>query len=217
MYLNEDFISFSPPVFQERFLIGQVGFDLESIQKSQDLLSICDLETLINLFTFLTFIVTFFICLKYINLKPFKEKILFIFRTLFGLESINLRFGTIALVILFYNIYFMILKSIITNNIKTTKIILNTSEILEQKEDVLRSSKLLCWMSGENEIEMARSSAKGTFLNKIYTKKYFNYFTNDYTLCTFEKRPTISMLSFINKIFFILSELLMSATLSVVR
>lgn len=158
MYLTEDFVSFSSTVFQERFIIGQVGFEMENLRKTQDFLSIFDIEGFINLFALLAFLFAFIVLMRFIDLRPLKERLLFVLEVLFDLRSVDRYLGPIALVVLFYNIYFMILKSAITNNVKTSKIILNTSECVEGVADVLKTDKMVCWLEDENEIEMARES-----------------------------------------------------------
>lgn len=161
MFLTEDFVSFSTTVFQERFITGQVGFEMENLKKSQNFLSIFDIEGFINLFAFLAFLFAFLILMRsLISLKPLKERLVFVLEMLFDLRSVDLQLGPIAVVALAYNLYFLILKSCYTNNIKTSKIILNTSEIIEQAEDILKTDKMLCWLENENELEMARLSPK---------------------------------------------------------
>ena len=163
----------------------------------------------------------FILLLKLIKLNPLKERAIVILKILFNIKSIeifqhhscNWRFG---LIVIFYYLYFMIIKSILINNIKTTKIILNTSEILEETSDVLSSSKMICWLDDENEISMSRVAPKETFLSKAFHKKMYNYITEDDSLCIFKKEPKMSMLRVMNKVVFLLSELLLSGTFAVI-
>ena len=62
---------------------------------------------------------------------------------------------------------------------------------------------------------MARQAAKGTFLNKVYRKRGYNYFSSG-EICIFKKRPELKMIGVMNKAIFLLSELLMSATFATV-
>ena len=158
MYLTEDFTSFSSTVFQERFITGQVGFAVENLRKTQDFLSIFEIEGYIKLFAILAFLFAFLLLMRFIDWRPLKERLVFVLELLFDLRSIDRYLGPIALIVLFYSIYFMIFKSVITNNVKTSKIILNTSEIVEQIGDVLKTDKMVCWLENESEIEMARLS-----------------------------------------------------------
>lgn len=159
MYLTEDFVSYSSTVFGERFITGQIGFEMKNLKKSQNFLSIFDIEGFINLFAFLAFLFAFLVLMwSLVNLKPLKKRLVIVLEMLFDLRPINLQFGPIAVLALFYSIYFLVLKSAYTNNIKTSKIILNTSEIIEQADDVIKTDKMVCWLENENELEMARLS-----------------------------------------------------------
>lgn len=119
---------------------------MNKFKRNQNFLSVFDVEKSILFFAILAFIFTFLILMKFLRSRPSKEKLIFILEILFDLRSTSLYFGPIVLIILFYNTYFMIYKSILTNNIKTSKIILNTSEVIQHREDVLKSDKTICWL-----------------------------------------------------------------------
>ena len=49
--------------------------------------------------------------------------------------------NAVSFVILFYLIYLMIFKSILSNNIKTSSVIVNVSELVDTGEDLLNTKK----------------------------------------------------------------------------
>lgn len=127
-----------------------------------------------------------------------------------------MKYSSIALIVLFYNFYSFIFISIITNNIKTERVLLNTSEILENKDDLLRSHKTVCWLDDEFTIlKMAKTAPSNTLLYKLYNKKQLNYFENDYSKCQFQRKPSEKMIKFMNKMIFLLSKLSMSGLFAV--
>lgn len=68
---------------------------------------------------------------------------------------------------------------------------------------------MVCWLLGEAELEIAKSSPKGSFLNRIYTKNTYNWMTGNYSTCYYTKGPNLIMFGVMHTIIFFLTPITM--------
>lgn len=64
---------------------------------------------------------------------------------------------------------------------------------------------MVCWMLGEMELEIAQSSPKESFLNRIYGKNTYNWMARNYSTCYYAKGPSLTMLGVMHQIVYILA------------
>ena len=61
---------------------------------------------------------------------------------------------------------------------------------------------------------MCFGSLNFSMLGKVFQKKRYNLLTNDYSLCTFKKTPSLSILTVIKQVVLLLSEMHLAGALS---
>lgn len=109
---------------------------------SSSSLKMFKIEIWLILFTVLAFLFTFTFLFGIIRLSNHIRKSELIINSLFEISfPLSRSLSAISLIILFYNVYFMIYKSILTNNIKTNTVIVNTSELIDSREDLLNTKR----------------------------------------------------------------------------
>ena len=64
----------------------------------------------------------------------------------------------------------MIYKSIIQNNIKSNIVVIDTSELIQNTDDLMDTKKDIYVMIGTIEEQLMRTAANGSFLNKLTNK-----------------------------------------------
>lgn len=132
------------------------------------------------LFCLTLFLIILLICLL-INKVNFKIKFGFWpksnlkkFVTILKIKNLS----AIGLFILFVYQFIWFNRLFIINNIKTSKIVIETSHLLQTKQDLLKTKKIACFIEKEQEVNMAISSPnKNNILNQIYREK--TRFRND--------------------------------------
>ena len=70
-----------------------------------------------------------------------------------------------------FHLFLIVLRALVTNNIRTNKLVLDTSYLIESKSDLLATDKVHCFASGLAFLDIARNSPKGTFLRRVYDQK----------------------------------------------
>ena len=68
-------------------------------------------------------------------------------------------------------IFTFIATTLLTNNIKTSKVLVDTSDIITDEAKLFKSYRTALWMEGENDLELTRTAPPGTFLQKLYLQK----------------------------------------------
>lgn len=156
--VQESFLSSTKTVSSNKISFGQVKFNIEK-ENNLNFLSIFEIDKSLILLAIFSFIMTLIILLKMIKASntpqsskmTFESKFYLIIRNLFETDNSLIRYlNTVAMIVLFYNLYFMIFKFIITLNIKSSTVILNTSSIIDNHNDLLNTNYLICWLKDEN-------------------------------------------------------------------
>lgn len=81
--------------------------------------------------------------------------------------KLSKQLNAISFIALFYLIYLMIFKSILSNNIKSNSIVMDTSEIVHTKQELLNTRKAICLAEGEFEYRMVREAPAGSYLRAV--------------------------------------------------
>lgn len=103
-----------------------------------------NIEVWLQLLPILAFLLTFFLLMTVVPVSNLLKRTKLIGQCLFEIDfTITRSMNAISFIALFYLIYFMIFKSIISNNIKTNSLMVNTSELIDDKEDLLRTKRLV--------------------------------------------------------------------------
>ena len=192
-----------------------------------DFLSIFDIEVQLTGLAMFSFIFTLFFLTSQVKLKPFSERLFFIIRNLLDTDHrLAKRLSAIAFIVIFYNLYFVIFKYLITLNIKSSLVVLNTSSIVDNTDDLLKTNdlsnitfasetaqiniyifiRLVCWVKNENENLMAKQSPKNSIIGKVYGKKQYNFYKDDYSKCELEKRVSFKVDRRYTRVVFIMVE-----------
>lgn len=107
--------------------------------------------------------------LIYLYFKSVKSKFNF-----FDLFLIELRNGSkvskISLIILFFNFFLFINLSLLSNSIKTDKVIVKTDQIIDSFDELDRSSKILAYFEDQGHI--FTQAPNRSFLYRFYQKKF---------------------------------------------
>ena len=101
-----------------------------------------EIEYYLAIFFVFMFLIMFFFLFKFLPISNFFKRAEIVAKNLFQIDFILTRnLNPISLIILFYMIYFMIFKSVLVNNIKSNSVVVDTSEIVNSKEDILKTKK----------------------------------------------------------------------------
>ena len=135
--MDEPFLYYTQTVYQPKFSVGQIAVDLSKSKEAQSSLSAVNLETCIKSFAIASALLTLILVAGLVQKDSFFKRLELITRNLFELNlSLSRSFGYLGFVIVFYNLYFMIFKGIISSNIKTNKVIVNASLIVDSLDDL---------------------------------------------------------------------------------
>ena len=123
-----------------RFYTGQLLN--KKIANGAGSLKVFDIEVWLLFISMLAFLFTFIVLFKLIPDRNLVKKSEMIANSLLEISyQLSRTSNLISLIIIFYSIYFRIYKSILTNNIKTNSVIVDTSDIIHSKEDLLNTKR----------------------------------------------------------------------------
>jgi len=114
----------------------------KNLVKDANSLKMFEIEYYLAIFFVFMFLIMFFFLFKFLPISNFFKRAEIVAKNLFQIDFILTRnLNPISLIILFYMIYFMIFKSVLVNNIKSNSVVVDTSEIVDSKEDILKTKK----------------------------------------------------------------------------
>ena len=143
MILHEfsDFLQISNAIYQDSFQPGLMVKKKISENKVISL-NMFNVEIWLKLCPLLVFLFAFILLLKLVLIKSLVKKIKLILNSLFSIDfKLTESMNAVSFVILFYLIYLMIFKSILSNSIKTNSVIVNVSKLVDTGEDLLNSKR----------------------------------------------------------------------------
>ena len=79
----------------------------------------------------------------------------------------------IGVALIFYHLFFMLFKLLISSQISTSKVIVDTGWILNSMERLLAADSVVCWIKNDVTIRMAEQSPKQSDLYRVYKEKIF--------------------------------------------
>ena len=134
--LDEPFLSYSKTIYQPEFRVGQV-LDLSGSKEEQTSLSLMKLESSIKFLTIVFLLFTLILLAKLVKKGAYLKRLEFVTRNLFELNSsLSRSFSYLGFIVVGYSLYFNILKSILSSNINTDRVIVNTSLVVDSFDDL---------------------------------------------------------------------------------
>jgi hypothetical protein len=139
-------VTLSHVTYEDSFQSGQV-LKKKLSDKGASSLSIFNIEIYLQILPIIAFFFTFFLSYIMINISSSIKKVKLILNNLLR-SSITLTqsMDAVSFIVLFYSIYLMIFMSIISNNVKTNSVIVDTREIVDSNEDLLNTKRKICFM-----------------------------------------------------------------------
>lgn len=187
-----------------RISFGQIKFGLNT--NKSNFSSIFEIQPVLIYLAILSFLICFLILFKLIQKRQFIRKFYLITTNLISTNySLTKKFNLIALIVFFYNLYFWIFRILVLLNIKSSIVVLNTSSIIDNNQDLLETDKLVCWVKNNIEHNLAKSS-RNTFISKLYAKERFNFYTKNYDKCEFGVTIPFDLDERLNDMIFIMDE-----------
>ena len=109
-----------------------------------DFLSIFNIESILIRLSILSFVAALVLMLVLVKVRPFCQRVYLIIGSLFQTDQRLIRkFGIFALILVFYNFYFMLFKFLVQTNMKSSIVVLNTSSIIDNAQDLLKTDYLI--------------------------------------------------------------------------
>ena len=150
-FFAENFLSYSTTIMYNTVSYGQIKFDLDK-RRDLNFLSLFDIERYLIYLSILSFIFIFLLLFKFINLKQLADKTCLILTNLFATNfKLTKKLNVVAFLVIFYNLYFMLFKILVTLDMKSNILVLNTSSIVDNSNDLLRTNYLICWLKEARE------------------------------------------------------------------
>ena len=145
------------------------------------------LQICLKLVPVLAFLFTFFLLFKLLKMSGTIKKAQLIASCLFEVNfKLTQSLNAVSFLVLFYLIYSMIFKSILGNNIKSNSVIVDTSDLVEDKADLLSTKRKICFRENEFVFRMIRDASAGSYLKAVLERSKEN---NNGQLCTYGQRP----------------------------
>ena len=83
-------------------------------------------------------------------------------------------FNKIGLTLIFYHLFYFLFKLVISNQITTSKVVVDTSYIINSMEDLLETKSVICWLKNDVEITMAEQSPEGSNMRRLFKEKKYS-------------------------------------------
>ena len=126
-----------------RISFGQIKFNLGK-NDDLDFLSIFNIESLLIWLGVLAFILALVLMFTLVNVRPAWRRFCLVIGSLFETDyRLTRRFGIVALILFFYNVYFGLLKILAQTNMRSSIVVLNTSSIVDNAQDLLETDYLI--------------------------------------------------------------------------
>ena len=103
---------------------------------------------------------------RILRTKSVYSKLVYLFKNYFIQSDRKLQIYSVSL-----SVFFWLSLCILTNNIKTNKVVAPTSELVKNVDEIFESPKVLCFNRQNTEVAMAMRSPKGTVLSRLFHEK----------------------------------------------
>lgn len=126
-----------------RISYGQVKFNLGK-NEDLDFLSIFNIESLLIWLSVLAFVLALILMLTLVKVRSRWQRLWLVTGSLFETDyRLTRKVGLVSLILVFYNIYFYLFKGLTQTNMKSSIIVLNTSSIVDNSQDLLNTDYLI--------------------------------------------------------------------------
>ena len=112
-----------------------------------------------------------------INTRQFKRENIYSRLTILSKHLSSSKLWPIKMVLLFLTLYFWYTQLFLTNNIKTNKVVVDTSDLIKNSVDLMKTKKIVCFLNKDSEMNFALRLPKNTILSRIFYEK--TYFRDD--------------------------------------
>lgn len=132
----------------------------------------------------------------------------FVFRLTF-VNDIGVK-GPSLIAVVFFGLFLFnfLAQQIISNNIKTSKVVTDTDSLITDKRSLFKSPRKIAWLGSERDRFIARNSPKNTFLHDLYHLK------NEQPVRVVQTQVDANLISALNSNLFFLGGLLSSVALN---
>ena len=86
-------------------------------------------------------------------------------------------FTTVGIIFLFFNLFLWIAQLLLTGQIGTNKVVVDTTELVKDERDIFSSRHVACFFYDQQEMNMAKASPTNNLLTRIFRHK--TYFRPD--------------------------------------
>lgn len=155
-------------------MIGQrIDANIKS-KETVDLLTVLNLEKNIKMFAVILSLMFLIILILIAHLSSSKFMII---KLLDNFMQFKLDYtypvSLIGLSLIFYHLFSMIFKIIISNQINTSKIVVDTSYIINSMDRLLEHDSMICWIKNDVEIRMAEQSPPYSAMKRLFDEKKY--------------------------------------------
>lgn len=81
------------------------------------------------------------------------------------------KFSAIGILIFFINQFIWLNQLFIANNIKTNKVVVDTSDLMQTEQDLFNTRRVACFLDKEKEMNLATDLTNKNILTRIYNEK----------------------------------------------
>ena len=109
-----------------------------------------------------------------INMRQFKRENIYSRLSILSKHLSRSKLWPIKMIFLFLILFFWYTRLFLTNNIKTNKVVVDTSDLIKNSVDLMKTKKIVCFLNKESEMNLALRLPSSTTLSKLfYEKTYF--------------------------------------------
>ena len=132
---------------------------------------------------FATLFVSLLLCLVIsrltlkINMRHFKREDIYSKLSILSKHLFRSNLWPLRMVLLFFTLFFWYTQLFLTNNIKTNKVVVDTSDLIKNSMDLMKTKKIVCFLNRESEMNLAIRLPKSTILSRLFYEK--TYFRDD--------------------------------------
>ena len=112
-----------------------------------------------------------------INIRHFKMENIYSKLSLCWKHLFRSNIWPIKIALLFLTLFFWYTQLFLANNIKTNKVVVDTSDLIKNNIDLLKTRKIVCFFYKDTEMNLALRLSKSSILSKLFYEK--TYFRDD--------------------------------------
>ena len=108
------------------------------------------------------------------NMRDFKRENIYSKLSILSKHLSRSKLWSIKMILLFLILFFWYTQLFLTNNIKTNKVVVDTSDLIKNSVDLMKTKKIVCFLNKDSEMNLALRLPNSTILSRLfYEKTYF--------------------------------------------